>query len=91
LRREFGRVYALARAIIPLSQDPNFGGLVTRQAASFYALLAIIQLRCLLGWYRHVKVETLDLVAAFERLREAARASATALTLVPARAAGTVA
>ncbi len=86
VRADFARIYALARAIIPLSQNPAFAGLVTRQAASFYVLLAIIRLRCMLGWYRHVSVETIDLVTAFERLREAARASAAVLTAVPVRA-----
>ena len=79
LRADFQRLYALCRILAPKSQDPNFAPLITQQALSFYGLFLILQVRCALGWYLHVRVDTVDLVTAFDRLAQAARATLPAL------------
>ncbi|MBI3665619.1 MAG: hypothetical protein HY236_05230 [Acidobacteria bacterium] len=75
MRADFQRLYALCRLLARNSKDPSFATLVTQQALSFYSLFLILQLRCALGWFLHVRVDTVDLVTAFDRLAQAARAS----------------
>jgi len=72
LRAEFRGVYKLCRLLAPTSQDPNFAASITRMALSFNSLFALVQLRCALGWFLPVSLETADLVAAFDSLRQAA-------------------
>jgi hypothetical protein len=83
LRLEFRGVYALCRMLVPHSANPDFAAWITRQAAAFYGLLLVLHLRCTLGWFLHVRVDTTDLVTAFDRLREAARAGLPSWTLQP--------
>ena len=90
VRRDFERLYAFCRLLAPKSQDPGFASLITQQALAFYGLWMVLQVRCSLGWFLHVRVDTVDLVGALDRLREAARATALALAPRPALAAGTV-
>ncbi|HYL96681.1 MAG TPA: hypothetical protein VET69_12830 [Terriglobales bacterium] len=75
LQAGFARVQALCRSLAPRSQDPNFAGLITRQALTFYGLLLMLRLRCALGWYLHVRVDTVDLVRALDQLTQAAQAT----------------
>lgn len=86
LRTDFARVYAFCRLLAPESADPNFATLVTQQAFSFYGLFVVLHLRCTMGWFLHVRVDTVDLVGAFERLRQAAQAAAAAMAPQPAMA-----
>jgi hypothetical protein len=80
LRRDFSRLYAFCRLLAPKSPDPQFASLVTQQALTFYGLWLVLQLRCSLGWFLYVRVDTADLVGSLERLREAAKATMDALT-----------
>ena len=79
LQAAFARVHALCRSLAPKSQDPNFAVLTSRQALTFYSLLAVLRLRCALGWYLHVRVDTVDLVHALDRLTQAAQATLASL------------
>jgi hypothetical protein len=79
LRGDFDRLYAFCRLLAPQSQDPSFASLITQQALSFYGLWMVLQVRCSVGWFLHVRVDTVDLVGSLERLREAARAVAMSL------------
>ena len=78
LRTDFARVYAFCRILAPKSGDPQFATRVTQQALSFYGLLLIVELRCALGWFLPVRVDTADLVNAFDLLRQAAQAASLA-------------
>jgi hypothetical protein len=84
LQGDFARVYALCRALAPKSQDPNFAASITRHAFTFYSLMLILQLRCTLGVYLHIRVDTTDLVSALDRLSETARAMLAGMTPEPA-------
>ncbi|HYM13608.1 MAG TPA: hypothetical protein VEU62_22900 [Bryobacterales bacterium] len=86
LRADFERVYAFCRSLAPRSADPNFAALITQQAFSFYGLFLILHVRCTLGWFLHVRIDTMDLVGAFDRLRQAAQATLAAMTPQPAMA-----
>lgn len=86
LRVDFARVYAFCRRLAPKSADPNFAGAITQQALSFYGLFLILHVRCTLGWFLHVRVDTVDLVGAFDRLRQAAQATLSAMAPQPAMA-----
>ena len=73
LRVDFGRIYGLARQLAPGSLDPDFASRITIHAFRFHALWMAVQVRCALGWFAPVRVETTGLVTALDRLREAAR------------------
>jgi hypothetical protein len=88
LRGDFARLYAFCRLLAPQSQDPRFAALITQQALSFYGLWMILQVRCSVGWFLHVRVDTVDLVGSLERLRAAARAVAVSMTPQSPLAAG---
>lgn len=75
LRADFARVYAICRMLAPTSSDPHFATRITQQALSFYGLLLIVEMRCALGWFLPVRVDTAELVNAFDVLRQAAQAS----------------
>jgi hypothetical protein len=79
LRAEFERIYAFCRALALKSGAPNFAGQITQAAFSFYGLLLILHMRCAFGWFLHVRVDTADLISAFDRLREAAQTALPAL------------
>jgi hypothetical protein len=79
LRADFERVYAFCRRLAPKSENPNFAALITQQALSFYGLFLVLQVRCTLGWFLHVRVDTTDLVSSFDRLRQAAQATLSAM------------
>lgn len=89
LRADFERVYAFCRSLAPKSTDPNFAALITQQALSFYGLFLVLHVRCTLGWFMHVRIDTVDLVGAFDRLRQAAQATLLAMTPQPALAGST--
>jgi len=74
LRSEFQRVYEVCRHLAPASPDPSFGPLITRQAAAFYALFLLVDLRCALGWFLPLRVDPTGLLAPLGRLRGAAQA-----------------
>ena len=69
IRKDFAELWRLARAIAPMSRNPEFGSLIAQQFLSFHALYWIIQVRCALGWTAPVGVDVGDLVGALERLR----------------------
>ena len=71
LRADFKRVYALCRTLAPGSSDPHFATRITQQALSFYGLFLVVEMRCALGWFLPVRVDTANLVNAFDRLRQA--------------------
>ena len=75
LRADFERIYALCRMLAPRSSNPHFAARITQQAFSFYGLLLIVEMRCALGWVLPVRVDTVELVNAVDRLRQAAQAS----------------
>lgn len=86
LRADFERVYAFCRRLAPKSTDPNFAALITQQALSFYGLFLVLHMRCTLGWFLHVRIDTVDLVGAFDRLRQVAQATLLPMTPQPALA-----
>jgi hypothetical protein len=88
LRSDFEHLYTVCRLLAPQSSDPNFAPLITQQALAFYGLWMVLQVRCSLGWFLHVRVDTVDLVSSFERLRQAAQATLQAMTPQPALAGG---
>ncbi len=72
LRRDFLRLWRLGRYLAPLSQNPDFAALVSRQFLTFHLLYISIHIRYLLLG----SAATSDLrgvVSAFESLRTAAR------------------
>lgn len=75
LRADFTRLYGLCRLLAPRSQDPGFASRVTRQALAFYGLWALVCAGCWLGWFGHARTFSFELIGAFERLRQAARAT----------------
>ncbi len=80
LRRDFLRLWRLGRYLAPLSQNPDFAALVSRQFLTFHLLYASIQIRYLLLG----SAATSDLrgvVSAFESLRTAARRTLDAMGL----------
>ncbi len=83
LQADFERIYAFCRALAPRSQDPSFATLITKQALSFYGLFVVLQMRCGLGWFLPVRVDTGDLVDAFDRLHQAAQAALQAMASQP--------
>jgi hypothetical protein len=91
LRADFAQVYAFCRMLAQKSADPNFATLITQQAFSFYSLLLVLHVRCTLGWFLHVRVDMVDVVGAFERLRQAAQAAAAAMAPQQAAFAGSAA
>ncbi|HZS50480.1 MAG TPA: hypothetical protein VFA54_06460 [Bryobacterales bacterium] len=90
IRIGFGRLHTLCRILAPRSHDPNFAARITQQALTFYGLFLILEFRCALGWFLHVRVDTVDLVGALAQLRQAAQSvladmnSGTALAGSPA-------
>ena len=73
IRREFGQIWGLARALAPMSRNPEFASLITQQALTFHALYWTIQVRCALGWTAPLGVNVGDLVDALERLQAGAQ------------------
>ncbi len=84
LRGDFERVYAFCRLLARDCTDPNFAPLITQQAMSFYGLLFVMQMRCSMGWFLHVRVDAVDLVGSLDRLWQAAQAAAS--SMVPQQA-----
>ncbi len=73
IRIGFARLHTLCRILAPRSHDPNFAARVTQQALTFYGLFLVLEFRCALGWFLHVRVDTVDLIAALSQLRQAAQ------------------
>jgi hypothetical protein len=80
LRADFRQLYGLCRFRARTSGDPDFATLITQQALIFYGLFLALQVRCYLGWLFHARVDANELVSAFDRLLQVARASIGAMT-----------
>ena len=87
IRRDFGKIWSLARALAPVSRNPEFASQITQQALTFHALYWTIQARCALGWTAPAGVDVGDLVDALERLRTGAQKVLSAQQPATARAA----
>jgi len=73
LRSEFDTVRQLCRALVPVSEDPNFGILVTRQLLAFHVLYWGIHLRSLLSSWGMAQVDAAPVLAPLRTLQEAGR------------------
>jgi hypothetical protein len=71
LSSEFREIWKICRLLAPMSNNPDFGALVTKQFLTFYGLYWTLQLRCLLGALVPVHVNAADLVTPLRQLEQA--------------------
>lgn len=73
IRGEFSRLWSFCREIAPRAQDPNFASTLVQQYFLFHALYFALRVRCAVGVFVYLHVDTEELVAALESLRDGAR------------------
>ncbi len=73
LRAEFHEVWKICRLLAPMSNNPDFGALVTRQFLIFYGLYWTLQIRCLAGALVPVQINAGNLVTPLQQLEQATR------------------
>ncbi len=73
IRSEFHEVWKICRLLAPMSNNPDFGALVTKQYLTFYGLYWTLQLRCFAGAVVPVHVNAFDLVTPLQQLEQATR------------------
>ena len=73
IRREFGDVWRICRLLAPMSSDPEFGALVTKQFFVFHGLYWLLRAGCVAGVLMPVRINPLDLVSSLQHLRQGAR------------------
>ena len=79
IHREFSGLWAFCRKIAPQAQDPNFAATLVQQLFVFHALYFALRVRCAVGAFVYLHVDTEELLAALESLRAGAREVAGAL------------
>lgn len=77
--REFSGLWLFCRKIAPQTQDPNFAATLVQQLFVFHALYFALRMRCMVGAFVYLHVDTEELLAALESLRSGAREVAGAL------------
>jgi hypothetical protein len=65
--------------LAPQAQDPNFAANLIQQLFVFHTLYFALRLRCAVGVFVYLHVDTEELLAALESLRGGAREVAAAL------------
>ena len=79
IRREFSRLWSFCRRLAPQAQDPNFAATLIQQLFVFHTLYFALRVRCAVGVFVYLHVDTEELLAALESLRGGAREVAAAL------------
>jgi len=87
IRTDFNKLWRLARYIAPVSTNPDFAALVTRQFCVFHFLLAAARLRAVFGLRFPIPVHVSRLVSAMELLRAGVVRTVAEIDPVNARAA----
>jgi hypothetical protein len=73
IRSDFHSVWKICRLLAPMSNNPDFGALVTKQLFTFYGLYWTLQFRCFIGVLVPVHVNAGDLVTPLQQLEQATR------------------
>lgn len=69
LRRDFMNVWSACRLLAPVSSDPDFVANLMRNLVQFHALVAVLHVRCTLGYWASIDADLTRLTESLSGMR----------------------
>ena len=72
IRHDFQKTWSLCRILAPISGDPHFAALLMRHFMVFHTLHLSLWVRCWVGLYKHLGLDSQSLINIMAQLRRSA-------------------